>query len=174
MKKTFSILVCAAALLTLSACGGAGGTADAEGAGNSGNVQMPNPLVLSSLEEIEELDGVSITLPDGADSVTAIRISTDPVVDSVTFDVDGLRYVYRVARAGTLTDISGMYYEWGEPEGGDVPDGAPRCLISDEGQGLFLWYRDGHTFNLAMTEGAESGIISEMYHKLDGGTSVTG
>ena len=173
MKKLFTILICAAALFSLAACGGAGGTADAEGADNSGNAQMPNPLVLSSLEEIEELDGVSITLPDGADSVTAIRISTDPVVDSVTFDVDGLRYVYRVARAGTLTDISGMYYEWGEPEGGDIPENAPRCFLNGEGQGIFLWYRDGHTFSIAVTEGADVLGLTSMYQLLDTGTTVS-
>ena len=180
MKKLLAILLSATALLALSACGGASISDDAGNeqntadAGNSGSVQMPNPLMLSTLEEIEELEGVSITLPDSADSVTAIRINTDPIIDSVTFGDGGLRYVYRVSKTDTLTDISGMYYDWGEPEGGDVPEGAPKCFISSGGEGVMLWYRDGHSFSLAMTEGADIMSITGMYQKLDDGTVISG
>ena len=183
LKKILTILLSATALLALSACGGASisdDTGDEQNtayAGNSGSVQMPNPLMLSTLEEIEELEGVSITLPDSADSVTAIRINTDPIIDSVTFGDGGLRYVYRVSKTGELEDISGMYYDWVNwdvPEGGELPKNAPRCFTNSEGQGVMLWYRDGHSFSLAMTEGAGSGILTDMYKKLDDGTSIHG
>ena len=180
MKRIFAILLSATALLTLSACGVAGisGTVhdeqNAADAANTENVQIPNPLMQSTLEEIEELEGVSITLPDSADSVTAVRINTNPIIDSVTFNDDGLRYVYRVSKTDVLTDISGMYYDWGEPEGGDVPEGAPKCFISSGGEGVMLWYRDGHSFSLAMTEGADIMSITGMYQKLDDGTVISG
>ena len=173
VRKIFLILIGAVAVLALSACAGKGDDAVSEAAGGSGTAQMPNPLVLSSLEEIGELDGVSISLPDAAKNVTAIRISTDPVIDSVTFDADGQRYVYRVSKADMLTDISGMYYDWGEPEGGEVPENAPKCFIAAEGQGVMLWYRDGHTFSLAVTEGADFLGLTGMYQKLDDGTVIS-
>ena len=183
MKKFFAIILSAVALLTLSACGGAGMSdsvndeQNAADASNSGSAQMPNPLMLSTLEEIEELEGVSITLPNSADSVTAIRINTDPIIDSVTFDDGGLRYVYRVSKTGELEDISGMYYDWVNwdvPEGGELPKNAPRCFTTSEGQGIMFWYRDGHSFSLAMTEGANSEILVDMYQQLDGGTVISG
>ena len=173
MRKSFLMLIFGATLLALSACGGAGDDAVSEVTGDSGTAQMPNPLVLSSLEEIGELDGVSISLPDAAKNVTAIRINTDPVVDSVTFESDGQRYVYRVSKADMLTDISGMYYDWGEPEGGEVPENAPKCFIAAEGQGVMLWYREGQTFRLAVTEGAEFLGLTGMYQKLDDGTVIS-
>ncbi|MBO4831539.1 MAG: hypothetical protein J5569_03585 [Oscillospiraceae bacterium] len=165
MKRLIPIMLCAAALFVLAACG------SSEEAGQT--TQIPNPLMPSSLEEIADKDGVSITLPDGASDINAVRINTDPITDSVTFTYQGTKYTYRAAATPSLTDISGMYYEWGEPEGGELPENAPRCMLNGEGQGILLWYRDGHSFSIAVTEGADSAALTTMYEMLDAGTTVS-
>lgn len=174
MKKILTILMCAAAAMSLAACvSGGADTADTAGADNDANVALSNPLMPSSLEEMADKDGVSIKLPDGASDIEAVRINTDPVTDSVTFTYQGTEYTYRVAATPNLTDISGMYYEWGEPEGGELQTNAPRCLLNGEGQGILLWYRDGHSFSIAVTEGADSDMLTAMYEMLDTGTAVS-
>ncbi len=154
MKKMFAAALCL--LLVLSGCG--------QKAPESGNVGVVNPVSSSTAEEILEKDGITMPLPAGAENAQWTRITMqDAVIAQVTFALQGETLCFRAQKTAGPEDISGMYYEWGEPEGGEVPADAPRCMVNETGQGVLLWYADGCSFALSMQENASADLLTSVY-----------
>jgi len=158
MKRIVLLALCL--LFVLAGCGKK--TADA--GEQPGTVGVVNPVSSSTAEEILEKDGIVLQLPAGAENAQWTRIAMqETVLAQVTFELEGASLCFRAQKTAGLEDISGMYYEWGQPEGGEVPADAPRCMVNETGQGVLLWYADGCSFALSMTENASADKLTAVY-----------
>jgi hypothetical protein len=122
---------------------------------------MVNPLTESSLAELAEETGYTLTLPeDTFQNLSVIRIAGEPALYSLTFlyNGDGNWYTFRLQRDPTAGDISGMYYAWTEQE---VTESHKLYWIEDE-QGICLWQDEHAAFSIAMTENAASDALLQM------------
>jgi len=163
MKRIVMFALCL--LLVLAGCGKK--TADA--GEQTGTVGVVNPVRSSTAEEILEKDGVAMQLPAGAENARWSRITMqETVLAQVTFELEGESLCFRAQKTAGPEDISGMYYEWGQPEGGEVPADAPRCFVNETGQGVLLWYADGVSFSLSMSENASADILTAVYGEIAG------
>ena len=159
MKRMFAAALCL--IMVLSGCG--------EKAPESGSVGVVNPVSSSSAEEILEKDGITLRLPQGAENAQWTRITVqDAVMAQVTFGLQGESLCFRAQKTAGPEDISGTYYEWGQPEGGQVPEGAPRCMVNETGQGVLLWYADGCSFSLSMQANASADVLTAVYAAVTG------
>lgn len=122
---------------------------------------MVNPLTESSLAELAEETGYTLTLPeDTFQNLSVIRIAGEPALYSLTFlyNGDGNRYTFRLQRDPAAGDISGMYYAWTEQE---VTESHKLYWVEDE-QGICLWQDEHAAFSIAMTENAASDALLQM------------
>jgi hypothetical protein len=122
---------------------------------------MVNPLTESSLAELAEETGYTLTLPeDTFQNLSVIRIAGEPALYSLTFlyNGDGNWYTFRLQRDPTAGDISGMYYAWTEQE---VTESHKLYWAEDE-QGICLWQDEHAAFSIAMTENAVSDALLQM------------
>lgn len=122
---------------------------------------MVNPLTESSLAELAEETGYTLTLPeDTFQNLSVIRIAGEPALYSLTFlyNGDGNWYTFRLQRDPTAGDISGMYYDWTER---DTTEDYELCC-TEEGQGIILWQDEQAAFSIAMEEHASREALLSM------------
>lgn len=128
---------------------------------DSGFMGMGNPLTESTLEELAEETGYTLTLPEETfQNLSVTRIAGEPALYSVEFlySEDGNCYTFRLQRDPAAGDISGMYYAWTEQ---DVAENHKLYWVEDE-QGICLWQDEHAAFSIAMTENAASGVLLQM------------
>ena len=107
------------------------------------------------------LDGVTLTLPEGAKEPRWSELEGGGV--QAEFSWGGDAFVYRVKKTGRLENLSDMRVP--VPEGGELPENAPRCVV-DGSKGFFAWYVRGHSFSLSMEENASSDKLHALYNLL--------
>ena len=129
MKKWIAAVLAALMMLSCAAVAEAG---------------MANPWTESTAEEVLEVFGVELGVPDGATDVTW-RMNEASQMAEMDFIWDGMAYTARVAPANEFEDISGLYYEWTLEDACSVGrcDGVCRRAF-DEGLtvDVCLWYDD--------------------------------
>ncbi len=88
----------------------------------AGVVGLGNPWVEADEETVNATAGLSIHAPEGATDVvySYAKINDREYIAQVTYQLDGVDWVYRIQPALELTDISGMYYTWNVEEDGTV------------------------------------------------------
>lgn len=146
---------------------------EAEDAGNM--VGMANPWRETDQEEAEYNVPRLFTVPEGAENVIwRIMENKEAGEDDAVpgalveldFDLDGISYCARAQYGVEDTDISGMYYEWNEPEtvklaswGGGEAEAKVYRSTGEEGAVLCTWYdiEIGIAYSLsAVTDEAET------------------
>lgn len=146
---------------------------EAEDAGNM--VGMANPWRETDQEEAEYNVPRLFSVPLGAENVTwRIMENKEAGEDDAVpgalveldFDLDGISYCARAQYGVEDTDISGMYYEWNEPEtvklaswGGGEAEAKVYRSTGEEGAVLCTWYdiEIGIAYSLsAVTDEAET------------------
>ena len=122
---------------------------------------IANPMHGSSQEEIHALDGVTLSIPKASTTATWMRIysSEDSVLDQVTFEYGSAEYCYRAKKTKELQDISGMYYNWTYVE--DLDDA--KLYTNEHGQGIVLWFAEGASYSLSMSESATAESLEAMF-----------
>jgi hypothetical protein len=128
---------------------------------DSGFTGMGNPLTESTLEELAEETGYTLTLPEEMfQNLSVTRIAGEPALYSVEFlyNEDGNCYTFRLQKDPAAGDISGMYYAWTEQ---DVTESHKLYWAEDE-QGICLWQDEHAAFSIAMTENAASDALLQM------------
>ena len=205
MKKRFVVIACmlsGALALSLSACGSNGNdnaaqpssTSEAEASdaeavaqpetenetGGSAmsddvNTGMANPWVESSAEEIMEVLGLELAVPEGAENVT-YYMNQDLSMEEMRFNLDGCEYTARVCPATSteIEDISGMYYDWDNVEETDVSDLSAQIMFADteDGQAEVILWLDvvpGLSYSLSTTgtdlNGLDIAVIASMVYQ---------
>ena len=101
-------------------------------------MSMGNPVHESSHEEILSLDGIDLQIPNESEleKVSWVRIVTsDGVIDEVSFYYDYSFFVCRAKKTDALEDISGMYYEWDYVSSYNLPNAIIPELTGNESTG---------------------------------------
>lgn len=83
-----------------------------------------------------------------------------PVLDQVSFEYDSDMYIYRAQKTQELQDISGMYFSW--KQSGTYED--VQIFTTEEGQGIALWFVDGVSYSLSMTEHGTAEKLVDMHN----------
>lgn len=83
------------------------------------DVQLANPWVDMTREELEQASGLTLNVPEGAENVVWRWMEADGLAE-LEFTLDGDEYCARVQpaalEAGELMNISGIYFEWEHEE----------------------------------------------------------
>lgn len=153
MKRMLVAVLAVCCLLALAAC--------AEKKTDEKN-QIPNPIHECTAQELTEKAGVTLYVPTTAVDVTYSYIEGDAPLGQVSFTYQGKAYTCRGQKTGVVQDISGMCYEWTRTtnDSADVPY---TCYLTDEGQGIAVWYAAGASYTISMAEGATEELLGEMY-----------
>lgn len=104
-------------------------------------VGMANPWTESDKDGVLQATGIELNTPDGASNV-AYSYMADGQMAQVTYELMGANWIYRGQMADELTDISGMYYEWGTQDEGQV-SGRPAIYYAYAEPGEDPDYLDG-------------------------------
>ncbi len=128
--------------------------------------ELPNPVKLSSAEEILEELGFNLLTPVGAVDITysIIDMGDEEKIGQVDFTLDDIEYTYRASAAAEWTDISGMYYEWIEEVETNVSYTTGKTLIAeddDDQVGVILWFDEapGIQYSLSMDREADYTVL---------------
>ena len=149
MKRLIA-LVCLTALCLLAACGPRAEAADPR--------------------ETREftLNGLTLTLPEGAQDPR--WSGPEKGVVQAEFTWGGDAYIYRVKRTISLENLSDIPFAG--PEGGELPENTPRCVV-DGSKGFLAWYARGHSFTLSMEANADGHKLQGLYELLRMETSLS-
>jgi hypothetical protein len=128
--------------------------------------ELPNPVTLSSAEEILEELGFNLMTPDGAQDITysIIDMGAEEKIGQVDFTLDEIEYTYRASAASEWTDISGMYYEWSEEVETNVSYTTGKTFIAEDDDdkiGVILWFDavPGIQYSLSMDREADYTVL---------------
>ncbi|MCF0109742.1 MAG: hypothetical protein HUJ57_06715 [Erysipelotrichaceae bacterium] len=125
--------------------------------------EVANPMKEATVEDINNLVGIEIKMPEGAE-VTAAYIISDKVGE-VRFTLDGKDYTYRAAK-GDEEDISGLYYDWKQNDDIHV-NGHLGKLMGAEGIANANWYDAENKINYSLnSETAGTELIMEVAPQL--------
>ena len=82
-------------------------------------LDMVNPWVTMTADEIAQVAGLSFNVPEGAENVIYAYMADDQLAE-MQFTLDGDEYTARfkpdALEAGQIDNISGMYFEWEHEE----------------------------------------------------------
>ncbi len=156
MKKVISILVAVVLIFLFASC--------KQPASQEQTSQLPNPIVeVDGSADFAPL-GVSITAPEGAESVTYSIIAD--VTAQINFTLDGRTYAYRAAK--TTDDISGVYETFDETQETfdlDATDFSVSVLVRTIGGGangaLATWSLDGVAYSLYSADASTIDSMSD-------------
>lgn len=157
LKKWIAVLLAVCGILTLAAC--TDKKAEEE--------ELTNPVHECSAEELTEKTGITLQVPITAVAVTYSYIEGDTPLAQVTFTYQGKEYTYRGQKTRTVQDISGMYYTWTKTTN-DSEDVPYTCYFTEEGQGIAVWYANGTSYTLGMTEDVSETLLVTMYDIVTG------
>lgn len=122
-------------------------------------VQMPNPVVESSFEEIQEKLGITFGIPKDAENIYYSIIAGDLAQMDFTWQEAECTARIKASTTTELEDISGFYYEWDKEI--ELPVGynsATARWIEADGEtiGICIWQDivPGLTYAVSMRENA--------------------
>lgn len=141
MKKFLSVIIIAAMVLTLAACGAKNEKNDTGApAEKEGFAGMANPMAESTPEEIFEKLGVRFRVPEGVEDAKYFIINGKTA--EMQFTNEGTNYCARIEKAEEFTDISGMNYEWTRTDNYEIDSAVAKIstVHGDDEAGVCLWY----------------------------------
>ena len=122
-------------------------------------VEMPNPVVESSFEEIQEKLGITFGIPKDAENIYYSIIAGDLAQMDFTWQEAECTARIKASTTTELEDISGFYYEWDKEI--ELPVGynsATARWIEADGEtiGICIWQDivPGLTYAVSMRENA--------------------
>lgn len=144
MKRFFLLLLLP--LLLLSGC-------------KQKQVQMPNPVVESSFEEIQEKLGITFGIPKDAENIYYSIIAGDLAQMDFIWQEAECTARIKASTSTELEDISGFYYEWDKEI--ELPVGynsatARWSVIDGQTVGICIWQDivPGLTYSVSMRKNA--------------------
>lgn len=158
MKRFFAIVTAVILVFALCACGLEFGNYPDIG-GKLGGVEIPNPVVSSDAKGVENVLGIPLDPPAGADGIRYSIIDED--LGQVFFEYNGIEYCYRALKGAKLQDISGVHF--GACNSVTAGDG---CLIRwDSSYTAAIWYAGGYSFSISM-DTPDANAAAAMYELL--------
>ena len=105
-------------------------------------VEMPNPIVESSFEEIQQKLGITLGIPKDAENIYYSIIAGNLAQADFTWQGADCTARIKPSTSTELEDISGYYYEWDNEL--EIPVGynsatARWSVIEDQTIGIVIW-----------------------------------
>ena len=126
------------------------------------NTGVANPWTEIQKDVIEQNLHTNVNIPEEAENVSCTALLSEGLYQ-VNFDYLNISFVYRLKKTEDPEDISGTYYEWGEPDDDNV-NGNPAqvyyCEENEEVHELALWVDED--------EGVSLSLFASADHDLDG------
>ena len=177
MKKVSVVIALLLAVAVIAVCVLRMKGQDASAAAESAAVQntpadsaaaLPNPVRASSMEELDELFGIELKAPKGAQNVVYSSVETEPQIGQMDFTHDGISCSCRVSAGDALRDISGMYYDW-ETNILDSERGLSMNLIPG-GPGVASSFCEpkGLVLSLGVSSGADKELLRSLFDEIFG------
>ncbi len=124
------------------------------------HVEMPNPIVESSFEEIQQKLGITFGIPNGAENIYYSIIAGNLAQMDFVWQETECTARIKPSTSTELEDISGYYYEWDKEI--ELPVGynsaTARWIETDSGQtiGICIWQDivPGLTYSVSMSKNA--------------------
>lgn len=151
MQNKSFIIVFILCLALLAGCGTARSKEPSE------QVALPNPVtVYATAQEQAQAMSIGLEAPEGAADVRYQSI--DDIAETV-FTFDGVEYSYRAQLTGELAafDMSGLYYDFGEPVKGLVANREAEAFVCDKA--VYICWLDiapGINYNLSCASGVSA------------------
>lgn len=156
MKKILMMILGAALVLSLAACG----------ENTEGRVGMPNPYRdCETLEEAAAAAGFDITVPDAIDGypekIIRALVTDDSKMIEVIYEKDEESEI-RIRKAAGSEDISGDYNEY--EHSNTVMAGESEVTMKGNGDTVSLatWTKGDYTFSLSDSAGMSEEAFSEL------------
>jgi hypothetical protein len=104
--------------------------------------ELPNPVRVSSYDEILATLGMTLKVPEDAENVVyqIIDIEEGPDIAEANFSLDQVECTYRVQSTSTPTDISGAYYDWTVTKEIEISYCSGEISYIEGQEGICLWY----------------------------------
>ena len=122
-------------------------------------VEMPNPIVESSSEEIQEKLGIKFGIPKDAENIYYSIIAGELAQMDFTWQEAECTARIKASTTTELEDISGYYFEWDKEV--ELPVGynsakARWSVIDDQTVGICIWQDivPGLTYSVSMKQNA--------------------
>ena len=127
---------------------------------------LPNPTREASREEVLEVTGVNLLVPEKATEVryTLIEGAGYEPLAQAHFVFQQAEYIWRVQMDDAPNDISGMYHAWQSVTHVEQAPFTGTLCLSESGDGVALWRyeKEGYNFSLAMINVATDEILLEL------------
>lgn len=105
------------------------------GADQEQNQSLANPWTVSDYDGVLSATGFPVNVPDGATDVVYSYMAEEKLAEA-TYKYDGVDWVYRMQETDSLTDISGMNYEWTFQQDGEVANCPAKFMgYTDQAEG---------------------------------------
>lgn len=133
-------------------------------------VSMPNPMVEATAEEVADIIGITVNVPENATEVQYFIYEIGEVIYSVEgqFTVDDVPYIFSAAQGEASEDLSGIY-ETFETEEEIVIQEMPATLkLNEGGIGTLSWHDSNLnlSMNLSMMDAADADTLTAMAEAL--------
>lgn len=121
-----------------------------------------NPMTEVSFKEMTEVLHLKVNLPkDAVETGRYIYNLGDEKLGEVNFTLGDIEYCFRVKQSSELEDISGMYYTFDvDKEYGEYHI----CLNTSEQVGYIIWFEDGYSYSISLSEHANEDIFCKIYN----------
>lgn len=164
MKKYIALIMAAALVFALTACGG-GQEPEPE---QEGNEQIPNPWVdCATLEDAADIAGFSIAVPDRIEGYPEITIQA---VEGDMIQVfysdkpleDESRNVVLIRKGTGDEDISGDYNQYETNETLELHGVEVTCSGADQLVYKAIWTQDGYSYSICADNGLEAETVDAL------------
>jgi hypothetical protein len=158
MKKVAVLLLLQVLILSLFGCA------------QDKRTDMINPVHESSAEEILNSLGITMNIPEEAESVSYYIIDTDegePIAEA-QFKIGGANYTYRIRSSPEIEDISGAFYDWETVKNVEVYYCEGELCYNEGREGVCLWYdaAKGLMYSLFTDTGASEETLLSLANAL--------
>ena len=167
MKKFTRVLAMMLVLMcSLVGCGGENEVNETSISNQEiGGMSVVNPMKQVSYDELVEVTGIPLHVPEEATEVVYSTIALEPPVAQATFTLEGKEVCLRAVATNELEvqDISGLYYQWETTDAAEVGYCMGTvCLKEDIGYVAWLDMAPGINYNLSLKSGATKEALVEL------------
>lgn len=104
--------------------------------------ELPNPVRLSSYDEVLETLGMTLKVPEKAENVIyqVIAVEEETPIAEARFNEDEVNFTYRIRSASAFEDISGAYFDWSVNKAIEISYCSGEISYIEGKEGICLWY----------------------------------
>lgn len=132
--------------------------------------ELPNPIRVSTYDEILDELGIRLKVPDDAGDVIyqIIDFEEEPSIAEAKFKLGKVNCTYRVRSATEQEDITGAYYNWNVNKEIEIAYCSGEISYIEGKEGICLWYDTvpGLMYSIFVDMDATEELLVEIANKV--------